>query len=70
MSSGFKSKSCFAFLLVYLRLAVVGKLDSDDAQWPCFLLLRFLLFLPLPLAICLSLVLAHLVVSDSGLTLM
>jgi len=43
---------------------VVGELGSEDAKWPWFLLLRFL---HLPLAIWLSLVLAGLAVSDSGL---
>jgi len=64
MSCDFKSKSCFSGVLGYLGLAVVGELGSDDAKWPWFLLLRFL---SLPLAICLSLVLVGLSVSDSGL---
>jgi len=67
MSCDFKSKSCFSGVLGYLGLAVEGILGSDDAKWPWFLLLRFL---PLPLAICLSLVLAGLAVSDSGLTVL
>jgi len=46
-------------------IAVVGVLGFDDTKWPWFLLLRFF---PLPLAICLSLVLAGLGVSDSSLT--
>jgi hypothetical protein len=40
---------------------------SDDAMWPWFL---FLMFLPLPFTIWLSLVLAGLAVSDYGLSLL
>jgi len=51
----------------YPGLAVVGELGSDDAKWPWLLLLKFLY---LPLTIWLSLVLAGLAVSDSGLPLL
>jgi len=57
----------FFSLLGYPGLPVVGKLGSDDAKWPWFLLLRFLHF---PLTIWLFLVLAGFAVSDSGLTLL
>jgi hypothetical protein len=46
---------------------VVGELGSDDATYPLFLLI---MFLSLPLAIWLSLVLAVLAVSDCGLSLL
>jgi len=61
MSCDFKSKSCFSGESGYPGLAVVGELSSEGMKWPWFLLLRFL---PLPLAICLPLVLACLAVSD------
>lgn len=67
MRCGFKSESCFSAVLGYPGLAVVEELDSEDAKWPWFLLLRFL---HLPLDIWLSLVVADLAVSDSGLTLL
>jgi hypothetical protein len=54
MRCDFKSESCFSSVLGYPRLAMVGELSSDDAKYPWFLLL---MFLPLPLAIWLSLVL-------------
>jgi len=60
MSCDFKSKRCFYGVLGYPGIAMVGELDSVYAKWPWFLLL---MFLPLPLAICLSLVLAYPVVS-------
>jgi len=66
MSCDFKSKSCFYCVLRYPGLAVVGELGFDDSKWPWFLLLKFL---PFPLTICLSLVLAGIVVFDSSLTL-
>lgn len=46
---------------------MVEELSSDDAKCSWFLLLKFFL---LPLVICLSLVLAGLAGSDSGLTLL
>jgi hypothetical protein len=46
---------------------VVGKLSSDESKWPWFLLL---IFLPLLLTICLSLVVPNLAVSDCGLSLL
>jgi hypothetical protein len=67
MSSVFISESCFSDVLRYPTLAVVGELGSDDPKQPWFLLL---MFLPLPLAIWLSLVLAALAVSDYGLSLL
>jgi len=67
MSCEFKPKSCFSCVLGYPGLALVGELGSDDAKWPWFLLLRFL---PLPLAICLFLVLTGFAVSHNGLTLL
>ena len=45
----------------------MGDLGSDDALSPCFLLVMFLC---LPFAICLSLVLAGLAVSDCGLSVL
>jgi hypothetical protein len=42
MRYDFKSESCFLGVLVYLGLAVLGILGSDDAQWSWFLLVRFL----------------------------
>ena len=42
MRYDFKSKSCFLGVLDYPGLDVVGVLSSDDAQWSCFLLVRFL----------------------------
>jgi hypothetical protein len=54
-------------VLGYLGLTVVGELASDDAKKPWFLLL---MFLPLPLTICLSLVLPGLAISDCGLYLL
>ena len=58
------NQSFFSVVLGYPGLTVVGELDSDDAKYPCFLLL---MFLPLPLTICLFLVLAGLTVSNCGL---
>jgi hypothetical protein len=49
----FKSESYFSDVLGYSGLVVMGELGSDDAKKPRFLLARFL---PLPLAIWLSLV--------------
>ena len=46
---------------------MVVEVGSDDAMWPWFL---FLMFLPLPFTIWLSLVLAGLAVSDCGLSLL
>ena len=51
---------CFSGVLGYLMLAMVGELGFDGAK-VCWLLL--LMFLHLPLAICLSLVLTCLSVS-------
>ena len=66
MRCDFKSESCFSGVLRYPGLAVVGELVSVDSKQPWFLLL---IFLPLPLAIWLSLVLAGLADSDNGLSL-
>ena len=54
-------------MLEYPGLAIVGKLDTDGGMLPCFLLV---MFLHLPLAICLSLVLASFAVSDGGLSVL
>ena len=54
-------------LVCVSRTSVMGVLGFDYAKWPWFLLLRFL---DLPLTICLSVVLASLADSDSGLTLL
>jgi hypothetical protein len=51
----------------YPGLAVEGEQSSDDAKCPWFLLL---MFLPLPLDMWLSLVLAELVDSDCDLSLL
>ena len=48
MRYDFKSEYCFLNMLGYPQLTVVGVLGSDDAQWSCFLLARFL---SLPFAI-------------------
>ena len=64
---GVIKESYFSCVLGYPRLAVVGELHSDDAKYPWFLLF---MFLPLLLAIWLSMVLAGLVVSDCNLSLM
>ena len=61
------NQSFFSVVLGYPGLTVVGELDSDDAKYPCFLLL---MFLPLPLDIWLSLALAGLTVSDCDLSLL
>jgi hypothetical protein len=42
MRCDFKSESCFSGVLGYPGLAVVGVLNSDDAQCSWFLLVRFL----------------------------
>jgi hypothetical protein len=65
----FKTKSCFSGVLGHPGFAVVGELGSDGAKQPWFLFLMFL-FLSLPFAIWLSLVLAGLTVSDCGLFLL
>jgi|AATE01.1.fsa_nt_gi hypothetical protein len=67
MRCDFKSESCFSGVLGYSGLTVVGELGSDYAKQPLFLLL---IFLPLPLAIWLSLVLAGFAVSDCGFFLL
>jgi hypothetical protein len=54
-------------MLGYSVVALVGELGSDDLKYPWFLLL---MFLPLLIAIWLSLVLAGLSVSDCGLFLL
>ena len=61
------NESCFSRVLGYPGLAVVGELGYNDAKYPWFLLL---MFLPLSVTICLSLVLAGLAVSDFGLSLL
>ena len=61
MKWNFKSESCFSGVLGYPGLAVVGELSFDVTKWHWFLLL---MFLHLPLAIWLSLVLIVLAVSD------
>ena len=63
----FKSESLFSSVLVYPRFAVVGQVYMHDAKKSWFLLF---MFLPLPLAIWLSLVLAVLAVSDCDLSLL
>ena len=55
--------SCFSGVLGNLGLAFVGELRPDNAMIPCFLLV---VFLHLPFAIRLSLVLADVAVSHSG----
>jgi hypothetical protein len=67
MRFDFKSESCFSGVSVYPGLAVVEELSSDYAKQPCCLLLMFLC---LPLAIWLSLVLVGLAVSDWSLSLL
>ena len=67
MRYDFKSESCFSGVLKYPGLPVVGELGADDTKKPWFLLL---VFLPLPLAIWLSLVLAGLAICDSVLYLL
>ena len=42
MRYDFKSQSCFLSVLVYLGLAEVGVMGSDDGEWSYFLLVRFL----------------------------
>ena len=54
-------------MLGYPGFAVVGELGSDGAMLPWFLLVMFLC---LPFAIWLSLVLAGVAVSDCGLSVM
>ena len=66
-SCDFKSKSCFSGVLRYPGHAVVGEFDLDGAMLPWFLLV---IFLHLPFAIWLSLVLAALAVSDCGLSVL
>ena len=56
----FKSRSCFSGVFGYPGLAVVGELGSDGAMLPWFLLVMFLC---LPFARCLSLVVSGLAVS-------
>ena len=51
----------------YLGLAVVGELGSHGAMLPWFLLV---MFLPLPFAIWLSIVLAGIAVSDCGFSVL
>ena len=67
MRYDFKPNSCFSGVLDYLELFVVGELGSDVAMWPWFLLVMFLC---LPFAIWLSLVLAGVAVSDCGLSVL
>ena len=62
-----KSESFFYGVFGFPGLTVVDDLDSEDANWPWFLLL---MFLPLHLAIWLSLVLVGLAVSDYGFSLL
>ena len=57
----FRSLCCFSDVLVYPELAVVGELGSGGAELHWVLLLMILC---LPLAICLSLVLTSLGVSN------
>ena len=54
MRCGFKSESCFSGVLGYPGLAVLGELGSDEAKQTWFV---SFMFLPLSLAIWLSLVL-------------
>jgi hypothetical protein len=61
----FRFKSCLKGVLVYPGLAVVGEMGSDVAKSKWFLLL---MFLSLPLTICLSLVVSALPVSDWSLS--
>ena len=67
MRFDFKSKPCFSSVLGYLGLAVLVELNLNDAMSPWFLLV---MFLHLPFAIWLSLVLAGLAVSDSDLSVL
>ena len=67
MPCDFKSRSCSSGVLGYPGLAIVGELGSDGAMLLWFLLVMFLL---LPFAIWLSVVLAGVTVSDSGLSVM
>ena len=67
MRCDLKSESCFSGVLGFPVFAVVGELGSGDAKEPWFLLLMFLL---LPLATWISLVLVGLAVSDCGLSLL
>ena len=63
----FKYRSCFSGVLRYPGLAVVGELGSDDSMILWFLLV---MFLHLPFAMWLSLVLAGVAVSDCGLSVL
>ena len=65
MGCDYKSRSCFSGVLGYPGLAVVGELGSDGAMLPWFLLV---MFLHLPFAIWLSVVLAGVDFSDGGLS--
>jgi hypothetical protein len=61
------NQSCSSGVLGYTGLTVVGKLGSDDAKQPWFLLL---MFLSLPFTTWLSLGLGGLAVFDCGLSLL
>ena len=65
MKCGFKSRSWFSGVLSYPGLAVVVELCLDGAIFPWFLLVMFLC---LPFAIWMSLMLADVAVSDCGLS--
>jgi hypothetical protein len=65
MRSNFRSESCFSGVLGYQGLAMVEDLGSDDAKYPWFLLFMFLC---LPPAIWLSLVLPALAMCDWSLS--
>jgi hypothetical protein len=67
MRSDFRTESGFSHVLGYPWHAVLEKLDSDDTKYPWF---RLLMFLPLPLAIWLSLMAAGLATSECGLSLL
>ena len=67
MRCDFKSRSCSSGVLWYSGFAIVGELGSDGAMLPCFPLV---MFLRLPFAIWLSLVLTGATVSDYGLSVM
>ena len=65
MRFDFKSRSCFSGVSAYPGLAVVRELGSDGIMLPWILLV---MFLHLPFAIWLSLVLAGAAVSDGSLS--
>ena len=46
MRRDFRSESCFSGVMVCPGLAMLGKMGSDDAKYPWFLLLMFLCLPP------------------------